>query len=378
MIRVLNILDTIMSGGVEKRRLSMAKLLDKSQFELKIMCSNAVGPFPEEFKQHGVEIIQIRRDFTSVFNYTNHKAVMKVIDDFKPHIIHGAVFEGVTMASVNGFLKRVPIIILEETSDPQNRRWRGHLLMKILSLPADKIIGVSPASTEYLTKKLKISQSKVKLINNGVVLPQLVEQKDIDDIKKQYNIPKDYIVIGSLGRMRSDENKRYSDLLKAVALLIDKGLKVKLMLVSGGSLLSMYQQMAKDLNIEKHVIFTGYQSQTSLYYYTFDIFSLVSAYESFGLVLAEAMLHKLPIVATRVGGMKFIVDDNKTGFLVEKFDVEAIAEKLEILCLDADLRKKFGDNGYEKAMKNYTEERYVKDVANLYLELIQKKKINIA
>jgi L-malate glycosyltransferase len=377
MIRVLNILDTIMSGGVEKRRLSMAKLLDKSQFELKVMCSNAVGPFPEEFKQHGVEVIQIGRDLKSIFNFKNHKEVMKVIDDFKPHIIHGAVFEGVTMASVNGFLKRVPIIILEETSDPQNRRWKGHLLMKILSLPADKMIGVSQASTDYLTKKLRISESKVKLINNGVALPQHVEQKDIDSIKKQYNITDEHIVIGSVGRMRSDENKRYSDLLKAVAILIKKGLKVKLMLVSGGSLLPMYQQMAKDLNIEEHVIFTGYQSQTSLYYYTFDIFSLVSAFESFGLVLAEAMMHKLPVVATRVGGMKYVVDENQTGFLVEKYDVQEIANKLEILCNDKNLRKSFGEKGYEKAMSHYTEEAYVKQISTLYLDLVKQKKITL-
>lgn len=375
MIRVLNILDTIMSGGVEKRRLSMAKLLDKSQFELKVMCSNAVGPFPEEFKKHGVEVIQIGRDLKSIFNVKNHIEVMKVIDEFKPHIIHGAVFEGVTMASVNGFLRRVPIIILEETSDPQNRSWKGHLLMKILSLPADKMIGVSQASTDYLTKKLKISERKVKLINNGVALPQKVEQIDINALKKRYNIAEDDIVIGSVGRMRSDENKRYSDLLKAVALLINKGLKVKLMLVSGGSLLPMYQRMAKDLKIEEHVIFTGYQSQTSLYYYTFDIFSLVSAFESFGLVLAEAMLHKLPVVATRVGGMKYVVDENQTGFLVEKFDVQAIADKLEILCNDKNLRISFGEQGYTKAIKEYTEEAYVHKISTLYLDLVKQKGI---
>ena len=174
MIRVLHIIDTIMSGGVERRRLSLAKLLDSEQFELKIICTNAVGSFPEEFKKYGVEVIDIG-DLISFINVKQHKKVMKVIDDFKPHIIHGAVFEGVTMASINGFLKRVPIIILEETSDPQNRRWKGHLLMKLLTLPADKVIGVSQASTNYLTEKLKISKEKVKLINNGVALPLSVD-----------------------------------------------------------------------------------------------------------------------------------------------------------------------------------------------------------
>lgn len=376
MIRVLNILDTIMSGGVERRRLSMAKLLDHSQFEIKIICTNSVGPFPEEFAQYGVEIIEIG-DLISFVNFKQHKKVMKVIDDFKPHIIHGAVFEGVTLASINGFLKRVPIIILEETSDPIYRNWKAHLLMKLLTFPADKVIGVSQASTNYLTDKLKVPRSKALLINNGVALPEKVSQEEIRLLKQELSIKENEIVIGTVGRMLTDENKRFSDLIKAFAILINKGLKVKLVMVGRGPLLKVYQELAKELKIEDNVVFTGYQNKTSKYYAIFDIFSLVSAYESFGLVLAEAMLQKLPIVATRVGGMQYIVGDNKTGFLVNKFDVNSIAEKLEMLCLDTDLRKLFGENGYKKAMKNYTEERYVEDIKNLYLKLIKQKKVVI-
>lgn len=374
MIRVLHIIETIMSGGVERTRLSIAKLIDSSRFELKIICTHAVGSIPIEFAKLGIEIIEIG-NLKSVFDIKQHKKVMKIIDDFNPHIIHGAVFEGVTMAAIAGLMKQVPIIILEETSDPQNRRWKGHLLMKLLSLSADKVIGVSMASTNYLKEKLKISKGKVKLINNGVALPQKRDEDKIAAIKEKYNIQEDQIIIGSVGRMKSDENKRYSDLIKAISILIKKGLNVKLMLVSGGALIPMYQKLAKELDIEDHVIFTGYQGETSQYYYTFDIFSLVSAYESFGLVLAEAMLHKLPIVATRVGGMKYIVDNNTTGFLVEKYDVNEIANKLEILCNDQKMRKTFGENGHNIAMKNYTEKRYVKDVENLYLELVKKKQL---
>ncbi|MEO5777863.1 MAG: glycosyltransferase family 4 protein [Flavobacterium sp.] len=376
MIRVLHVLDTIMSGGVERRRLSLAKLLDNTKFELKILCAHAAGPFPDEFAKYGVEVIVIG-DLHSVVNVKQHKKVMKVIDDYKPHIIHGAVFEGITMASINGFFKRVPIIILEETSDPQNRRWKGHLLLKLLSLPADKFIGVSPSSTDYLVNTLKISKNKVQLINNGVITPEAINIEKVNAIKKQFNISEDQIIIGSVGRMAQDEHKRYSDLIKAFALLVNKGLKVKLMLVSGGKLIDTYKKLASELGIEDDVIFTGYQNETSNYYYTFDIFSLVSAYEAFGLVLAEAMLHKLPIVATRVGGMRYIVEDNKTGFLVEKYNVQEIAAKLELLCNDINLRKTFGQNGYERAMENYTEERYVKDIESLYLELIKQKKVKI-
>lgn len=374
MIRVLHIIDTLSSGGVERRRLSLAKLLDKSKFKLKIICTNAIGSLPDEIRKHDVEVVAIG-DLKTFADYKQHQKVMKVIDEFKPHIIHGAVFEGVTMAAISGFLKRVPIVFLEETSDPQNRRWKGNLLAKLLSFAADKFIGVSPAATDYLKNKLRIRASKIILINNGVVVPEILSDDVKQNLRSIYQIKSDEIVIGSVGRMSSNQHKRFSDLIKAFALLIQKGIKGKLLLVGDGPERANYEKLVSELDIERHVIFAGYQSGIGEFYSIFDIFCLVSAYEAFGLVLAEAMLHKLPVVATNVGGMRYIVDHRETGFLVEKFDIEDIADKLATLVTNNDLRTEYGYNGYTKAMISYTEERYVKDVERLYIDIVNKKKL---
>lgn len=375
MIRVLQIIDTMGSGGVERRRLSMVKLLDKSRFELKIICTNAVGNLKDEFIELGVEPVVIG-DLKSFYDIKQHRKVLAVIDDFKPQIIHGAVFEGVTMAAINGFLRRVPIIILEETSDPHNRRWKGHLLMKLLSLTSDKVIGVSPASVNYLRNKLSISQNKATLINNGVQVPEMHSGDFRQKLRKHYGIKKDEIVIGSVGRMSSDSHKRFSDLIKAFAILIQKGIRAKLILVGEGPEKANYIRLSDEYKVADNIIFAGYQSNVNEFYSIFDIFSLVSAYEAFGLVIAEAMLHQLPVVATNVGGIPFIIDDGKCGFLVDKFDVENIASKLEILSQNEGLRKEFGQHGYQKALSQFTEERYVRNIESLYFELLDKKSIS--
>ncbi|MEC4005491.1 glycosyltransferase [Flavobacterium sp. SUN052] len=376
MIRVLNIVETINSGGVERRRLSMAKLLDKSEFELKIICTNAVGDFPKEFKKYGVELIEIG-DLKSIFSFKQYLKVIKVINLFKPHIIHGAVFEGVTLAALTGFFKRVPVVIIEETSDPQTRSWRGNLFMKIFAKLSNKVIGVSPASTGYLIHKLKINPKKVVLINNGVAQPNISNEEQIIILKQELNIKKNEIVIGSMGRMDSDQTKRFSDLIKAFAILNKNEFFVKLLLVGDGKEKANYEQLVKELSIEKNVIFTGYQNDVHSYFSIIDIFSLVSSHESFGLVLAEAMLHRIPIVATKVGGMQYIVDDEITGFLVEKYNIYAIENKLKLLCEDKNLRLKMGQSGYEKALKNYTEEQYVMNIQNLYFSLRKQKVIKL-
>ena len=212
--KVLHIIETIGSGGVEITRLSLAKYLDKNIFELKIVCQHEVGNIGVQIRELGIEVISLENSIKNIFDVAQHKSVQKIIDEFQPHIIHGAVFEGVTMATINGFIKNVPVIIIEETSDPQNRSWRGNLLMKIFSSFSSKVIGVSASVTEeYLKGKLGISKDKVVLINNGVSLPRIIQQSEIEIARKKWGIQEGDFVIGSIGRMKNDHHKRYSDMI---------------------------------------------------------------------------------------------------------------------------------------------------------------------
>ena len=213
------------------------------------------------------------------------------------------------------------------------------------------------------------------LINNGVAIPLEILEIEKTNLKETYSILKNDIVIGTVGRMSSDAHKRFSDLIKAFAILVNKNNKIKLILVGDGPEKSNYEKLVKELNIENNVIFAGYQNNIGNYYSIIDIFCLTSAFEAFGLVLAEAMLHKLPVVATNVGGMKHIVVADETGFLVDKFDVNMIAQKLEILCNDKILRIEFGKSGYVRALQNYTEDKYIEKIEKLYLELATSKGI---
>lgn len=371
MIRILHIQETMGSGGVERLRLSLSKLLDKDKYVLKIICTHTGGGIREEIESHGAEVIAIGK-FKGIFDFKKHHEVQKIIDTFQPHIIHGAVFEGVTMAAINGFIKKVPVVILEETSDPKNRSWRANLLMRFFAKISDVVIGVSPAVIEYLENTLKLPKHKIILLNNGVALPRKVSPIEIATLKTSLGIDPNDLVIGSVGRMLMDENKRFSDLIKAFAIVYKTHANVKLVLVGSGPEMVKYKKLSEELAICDKVIFTGYQSDVALYYSIMNIFALVSANEAFGLVLAEAMLCKLPVVATKVGGMKYIVDDTKTGFLVQPFDVKAIAEKLNILCFDEELRANLGSEGYTKAINTYTEKQYVNNLLALYERVLLK------
>ncbi len=367
-LKILHLQETIGSGGVERRRLSLAKHLDKSIFELKIVCQHEVGNIANEIRSQGVDVISLNRSIKGIFDIKQHQMVQKIIDDFKPDIIHGAVFEGVTMAAINGWLKRVPVIIIEETSDPQNRSWKGNILMKLFSKMAHKVVGVSEGVTkDYLIGKLNLSDKKAIALNNGVAIPRKVLQTQIREAKKEWGIEDKDFVIGSTGRMLDDGHKRFSDLIKAFAQFQKDKEHVKLLLVGDGQETDGYKILTQELGISDRVIFAGYQSDVTLFYKMMDVFALVSAREAFGLVLAEAMLNKLPVIATKVGGMKYIVDHYETGLLVEKYNIDEILGSICKLYYDHNLRIKMGEKGYVKALKEFSEEAYVGKVQALYL-----------
>lgn len=368
-IKVLHCLETIGSGGVEQLRLILAKNLDPKIYEQAIICTQAAGIIPEQLENVGCKVYSVGI-LNHLFDIKTHLNVLKVIKEFKPHIIHGAVFEGVTMASICGGLSRVPIIIGEETSDPTNRSPKATLLLKGLSVLTHKMVGVSPASYSYLVDTANINKDKVVLINNGVEPSIELSDEQKNSLRKELKIAPNSFVIGFVGRLL-DSDKRVSDLIKAFASIVRSYPRAKLLIVGDGPDKAMLTELANNLGVVDKIIFTGYQSNTRPFYNIMDVFALPSLNEAFGLVLVEAMFANLPIVASRVGGIPSVVRDGVTGLLFEAKDIKGLEKHLLYIIEHPSEALQMGQRGYEVAVKDFSAERYVQDINNLYQELIQ-------
>ncbi|MBT0813050.1 glycosyltransferase [Litoribacter ruber] len=345
--------------------------MNREIFEMKIVGTHKGGLVSEWIEEQGVEIIEIG-DFSGPFHWEKHKKVQKIIKDYKPHIVHGAVYEGVTMAAINGFLKKVPIIILEETSDPQNRSAKASFLLRIFSLVADKYVAIAPSVLEYLVNQVKVAPRKAICINNGIEIPRKVSNEEIERFRSKFGIIPDDIVIGAVGRFMN-QHKRFSDLIEA--LLQVENDRIKLLMVGSGKDEDYLKSMVEELNLQKKVIFAGYHYDTAPFYKLMDIFCVPSAYEGFGLVAAEAMMHSLPVIATKVGGLKEVIVEGETGFLVSPYSPNLLALKIQYLVENPAQRRRMGEMGCLRAMENFSAERYCKDVEDLYLELLRNEGI---
>lgn len=367
-IKILHCLETVGSGGVEQRRLSLAKYLDSAIYEQAIVCSKIKDSLKEKFASQGIVVFVIG-ELKHPFNLAYFRRLLKVVREFKPDIIHGAVFEGVISAVVGGVFSAVKAIVIEETSEPANRSWRGHFFLKILSKFSNKVIATSPAVYQYLVEKIGIQKDKAVLVLNGVEPLPEPEAAETTRVKTELKLADQDFIIGTAGRLL-DDHKRFSDAIQALALLQKDIPQARLLIVGGGKDHDALVSLAASLAITDKVIFVGHQTDLRPFYSAMDIFLLPSQREGFGMVVVEAMFMGLPVIASDVGGLPSIVQNGETGFLVKPLNPAEISEKIKSLYANKPLRTRMGEAGKARAYKVFHAQRYVQDVEAVYKEVL--------
>lgn len=161
-------------------------------------------------------------------------------------------------------------------------------------------------------------------------------------------------------------------LLDSLKVLKEKGCRFVCDFVGGETVemdAAMFQAEVAKRELEGMVVYHGrkYGNDKEAFLNAADMFVFPTFYhnECFPLVLLEAMQHHLPCVSTTEGGIPGIIDDGKTGFLVPKHDAETLAEKIQTLLSDADLRQRMGEAGREKYEKEFTLEVFEKRMAEI-------------
>ncbi len=341
----------------------LARYLDRDRYEQRILVRRCSGDLPRLLRDEGVEIIE-----TGEGRLFEPRIMLKAIREawvFKPHVVHGAVFEGVATAVVAGRACGAKVVV-EETSHATNRSKRGHALFRGLATLSDKCVAISPAVGDYLVDVTGVPRGKVRVITNGVFSP-LVPDVERSELRRAWEVPEDAFVVGTVCRLVDDSHKRVSDLLRTLVLLADLP-EVHLLVVGDGPERSRLEGLASDLGVRARVTFIGQREDVGAAYKIMDVFSLASSREGFGLVVAEAMMAGVPVVATRVGGICDIVDD-RTGRLVPPCDPPSLATEIRLLHARPDERLAMGRAGYERARSRFGAQRYAKDVDTLYREI---------
>ena len=244
---------------------------------------------------------------------------------------------------------RKPLLLTVRGNDIKlyrGMRWSFRFLSRILFPHIDYITTVSDEFADFLRNEAVVSPEKVSVIPNGVSNME-VEPQQLREHKADYALcdnERKAIFVGSLTSL-----KGVRWLIQSWKLVIEKYPKAKLLIVGDGDDRKYLETMARKLNLEKNVIFFGYQATHTIPYWLAcaDMFVLPSLFEGRPNALLEALQSRLPVVATDIAGIRELIQDGVNGFLVPGRNPEALADKILKLYSSEELRKMMGRAGKE-------------------------------
>lgn len=169
-----------------------------------------------------------------------------------------------------------------------------------------------------------------------------------------YSVTDDDIIAGIAARL--DPVKDIPTLLRAVAQARKACPNLRLAIAGEGNERMNLKALAQELGIAEHVFFLGWITDLDSFYGALDINTLTSLSETFPYALTEGARAHLATVASDVGGVPVLIQNEVTGLLFEPGDVRMLAACLARFGLDADYRKRMGDALYEYGRRNFSEE----------------------
>ena len=165
--------------------------------------------------------------------------------------------------------------------------------------------------------------------------------------------------------------KRVLDVVRIFE-IVSRDHPVRLLLAGEGPELARTEQFCRELDVSDRVVFMGTVGDVEELLSGADVFLLPSETESFGLAALEALSCEVPVVASRVGGLPEVVEDGVTGFLRPVGDVEGMAEAVDRLLRDEDLRRAMGSRGRSSAIERFSRDDVVKQYRELYQEVLAR------
>lgn len=377
-IKVLHLTSTRYGiGGVEKLLLDMSDKYDSERFDVSycnLFCdSGGAGAFPNELRNRGLKLFEIKgkqwRDLPGIL-----KGLVKIMRSEQFDVVHLHMLQATIIGTIGAKLARGrtgrTIVTKHYTPGPSHtgastgvtrRSFQG--LDLFLTRLADRIVAVS----EHVLRSLLeggVPEERAVVIYNGIDLASFDREAQGEPTRL---FPEEDFVIGTVGSLT--QLKSQETLVEAFALIAADEPRMRLLIVGEGPEMQNLQTQGERLGIIDKVLFAGFRKDVPGVMKRIDIYVQPSSYESFGIVLLEAMAARKPVIATAVGGMPEIVADGKSGFLVPHGDAAAISNVLRELMSDDDLRTKMGEKGRSIVSERFLIEHTVREYQKLYLQL---------
>jgi glycosyltransferase involved in cell wall biosynthesis len=247
-------------------------------------------------------------------------------------------------------LAGLPLTIAHEHCRPQAPSRARRLADRLLDrLPGQRYLAVSRADAAWLVAR-GIDPRRVATVLNGIVVEQYGGE-DRAAARAALGLASQDLLLLTPARLHPQ--KRHADLLAAMALLVDRFPRLRLLCAGGGPLADTLVALAASAGLEARVQFLGWRPDLPRLYAACDLVVLCSEIEGLPLALLEAQAAGRAIVATRVGGVPEAVREDASALLVPSHDPAALAAAIEVLASDSAARMRMGAEGRRLARSHF-------------------------
>ena len=332
-MKIAMVVPELVTGGAETMAVRLACAIDKTKFHLKVIClgKNLNGALDKELSDKNIEIIylgeQTHKDIITFLKLS------KQLSLFQPDIIHGHI--AATLYALPWIMfHKCKILHTVHTRPDMEFSRKVQKIIEFFAKHKKLIVCAVSKENQYIASSFyKLSLNQVEFVNNPVDINRFRKESMCDGLFRLINVS------------RQDSNKNQILLLEAIRDICTVCPKIQLILVGDGNQHNTLIRFVKENNLDKYVLFTGEISNVADYLAISDLYLSASHREALPLSIIEAMASKLPIVASRVGGIQDLIDGN--GFLYEDNDLEELKKYIVYFYSHHDDAKKMGERSFE-------------------------------
>lgn len=332
---------------------------------------DAIENFKKEWRAKGIisHHIEFLRSPFSFKSFGIYKQTKKLIEDGDYDLVHchTPIVSVFTRLAVSRLKKKPKLVYTAHgfhfyDGCPIFNWLIYYPIEKIFAPHTDLLITMNKEDHERAEKHLKAR--RIEFINGvGINLTAINEtETDRDSIRETLSIGKDQKIMISVGEVNNNKNHRTA--IEALSKCKEKNLHY---VIAGLGHIEDTQAYARYLGVGDRVHFLGFRSDVYKILKACDIFVFPSFREGLSVALTEAMACSLPVVASRIRGNVDLIDEGKGGFFCSPDDSSLMAEHIDRLASDPELRREMGEYNYEQS-KKYDKNLIIKRLMNLILD----------
>ena len=291
-------------------------------------------------------------------------------------LVHFHDAHSAAVGSVAASLAKVPFRIITRRVDfPLKKNYfsRRKYMKNI-----DVIIAISEGVKKVLVEG-GVDPENVEVISSGIDFSSFEEDSSAltskDYLHREFSFAVDDYLVGIVAHLADHKGHQY--LIQATKILKQQAPKIKTIIVGEGPLSMELDRQAKELDVEDIIFFLGFRKDIPKILSSLDLFVLSSHLEGMGSSILDAMASRLPVVATKVGGIPEVVINGETGLLVPPRNPSALARAILMLYSDKTLASRLGQKGYELVHRKFSAEAMADKVVRLYEKVGLRKWIKI-